>query len=111
MSNVTPFEFEGQNIRIIDRDGEPWWALVDVCRGTGHSNPSMAAKILDDDEKYTLSLAEGVEKVAGTGVQQLMIISEPGLYKLLARSDKPEAKRFDRWNRHEVLPPIRKTGS
>jgi prophage antirepressor-like protein len=47
---------------------------------------------------------------SGRGMAQAILISEPGLYKLIAKSDKPQAKAFDRWVRHEVLPAIAKTG-
>lgn len=109
MSNELALTFEAMQVRMVIIDGAPWWVLVDVCHILEHSNPSMAAKALDDDEKMTLSIVEGQ---GGPGIAPTnTIISEPGLYKLLQRSNKPQAKRFDRWNRHEVLPEIRKTGS
>lgn len=111
MSNIIPFQFEGHAIRIIDRNGEPWFVLSDVCRALNHSNPSQAVKLLDSDERDTLDASSGIEMVAGPNVQQLTIVSEAGLYRLLSRSTLPAAKRFDRWVRHEVLPSIRKTGS
>lgn len=92
--------FEGQAVRLIDRDGVPWWILADVCRALDIGNPSDVAKRLDSDERDTLDSIEGPT-----------IISEPGLYKVIMKSRKPVAKRFDRWVRHEVLPTIRKTGS
>lgn len=101
------FRFEGMPVRLVMREGDPWFIAADVCRILGLNNVSMALRILDEDEKHTLSSVEGI----GDGrAQSLNIISEPGLYKLMGRSRKPEAKRFDRWVRHEVLPAIRKTG-
>lgn len=101
--------FEGKAVRTVGAfttkagiEAEMGWVLVDVCKATLHSNPSMITKTLDPDEWGTLRISEG-------GPEQV-IVTEPGLYKLLARSRKPEAKRFDRWVRHEVLPTIRKTG-
>jgi prophage antirepressor-like protein len=98
------FFFETQEVRITDRNGEPWWVLVDVCGVLEIGNSSDVARRLDEDEK-------GVDTIDTLGGPQgLVIINEPGLYKLIATSRKPEAKRFDRWVRHEVLPTIRRTG-
>jgi len=105
--SLIPYNFDGQPVRTITRDGEPWFVLADVCRVLEISNPSQAATRLDDDEKYTLTQNEGI---AGPQVQSLTVISEPGLYRLLMRSDKPQAKPFQKWVNAEVLPSIRKTG-
>ena len=104
MSAVVPFNFEGAPVRIITRDDCPWFVLADVCQVLGLANPRDAAARLDDDEKGV-----GIADTLG-GAQQATIISEPGLYRLMVRSRKPAARRFDRWVRHEVLPSIRRTG-
>ena len=92
------------DVRVIDRGSEPWFVLADVCRVLEIANPRNVAARLDDDEK-------GVHQVDTLGgPQNVTIISEPGLYAVVQRSDKPAARRFDRWVRHEVLPAIRKTG-
>ena len=65
-NDVTPFEFEGHTVRVIDRNGLPWWFLVDVCRVLGLSNPSKVASRLDDDEKHTRNQSEG-DKINGLG--------------------------------------------
>ena len=91
-------------LRIIERDGESWFVAKDVVAGLGLSNPAESLKVLDDDEKSTHTL-----NTPG-GPQSLTVISEPGFYKLVGRSRKPAARRFDRWVRHEVLPQIRQTG-
>jgi len=106
MSNELALTFEAMQVRVVLRDGEPWWVLADVCAVLEVANPSNVAARLDDDEKSTLDIVEGAQ-----GGPPRTIISEPGLYKLLQTSRKPQAKRFDRWNRHEVLPSIRKTGT
>ena len=91
-------------VRMIEICGEPWWVASDVCGAIGVAHTATALRKLDADEK-------GVHPMHTPGGQQEMsIISEPGLYKLIFRSDKPVARRFDRWVRHEVLPSIRKTG-
>lgn len=103
--------FEGKKVRTVGQfktkdgtDAEMGWVLADVCKAIEHTNPTKASVILDEDEKgLTIGYTLG-------GDQEITVITEPGLYKLLARSRKPEAKRFDRWVRHEVLPTIRKTG-
>lgn len=103
--------FEGTSVRTVGAfttkagtKAEMGWVLADVCKAIEHTNPTKAAATLDEDEKgLTIGYTLG-------GDQEITVITEPGLYKLLARSRKPEAKRFDRWVRHEVLPTIRKTG-
>lgn len=105
MSEMIPLAFEGVEVRAEDRDGSAWFVGADVCRALGIRHVATAMKRLDPDEK-------GVAKNHTLGgLQDLTVISEAGVYKLLARSSKPEAKRFDRWVRHEVLPTLRRTGS
>lgn len=104
MSLPALLRFETHEIRLIEIDGAPWWVLSDVCAVLEIDNPWNVATRLDDDEKGLHSM-----DTLG-GPQELTIVSEPGLYKLLMTSRKPVAKRFDRWVRHEVLPEIRRTG-
>lgn len=94
------------DIRVLEIDGEPWWVLVDVCRVLGIANPRNVAARMDGDEKNTVHLADG-----NRGNPDITIVNEPGLYKVILRSDKPIAKPFMRWVTHEVIPSIRKTGS
>lgn len=97
------FNFNGNNIRVIDKDGQPWWIAKDVCEILGLDAAS-GARGLDDDEK-------GLHNVqTHGGEQQMAVVNEPGLYSLVLRSRKPEAKAFKRWITHEVLPAIRKHG-
>lgn len=102
MSTLIPFDFEDQAVRILMRDGEPWFVAVDICRVLELSNPTEAVKRLDEDE-VTLSQIEGSHR-------QTNIVSESGLYALVIRSDKPAAKRFRKWITAEVLPAIRRDG-
>lgn len=104
MSEVGQFQFGGRQVRVIDRDGEPWWVARDVCDVLEIENVTRALAGLDDDEKGLHSV-----KTPG-GPQSMAVVSEPGLYALVGRSRKPEARAFDRWVRHEVLPSIRLTG-
>ena len=98
------FNYNGAEVRTTEHDGEIWFVAKDVCDILGLRNARKAVKPLDDDEKgVTKSYTLG-------GMQDITIISESGLYALVFRSNKPEAKEFSRWVRHEVLPQIRKTG-
>lgn len=99
-------EFENENfgsIRVTrNDDGEPLFVAKDILDTLGLDRTAM--RKLDDDEK-------GVDTVhTPGGDQQVSIVSEPGFYKLVMRSRKPEAKAFQRWVTHEVLPSIRKRG-
>jgi len=101
------FDFNGSNIStIIDGGGDPWWIAKEVCDVLGLTNPTEALRSLDDDEKNTLRITEGIQ-----GNPNKAIISESGLYSLILRSRKPEAKAFKKWITSEVLPTIRKTGA
>lgn len=89
---------------IVDEEtGEPWFVAKDVCDAL--SIDKTAASRLDDDEKGLRS----TQTLGGS--QQVLFVSEPGLYTLVLKSRKPEAKAFRRWVTHEVLPAIRRTGS
>ncbi|WP_322170244.1 BRO family protein [Acutalibacter caecimuris] len=104
MNNLQSFAYGEAAVRVIDLEGEPWWILADVCRVLEHSNSRMVADRLDEDEKgVSLIYTPG-------GPQNMTVINEPGLYSVILRSDKPQARDFKRWITHEVLPAIRKTG-
>lgn len=110
--NLIPFTFDTKPVRVLDRDGEPWWVLVDVCGVLEIGNPSQAATRLDDDERDTLTTNDGAENCGFSGPGAMpTIISESGLWSLVLTSRKPEAKRFKKWLTAEVIPAIRKTGS
>ena len=99
------FDFNEHAVRVIMQDGEPWWVAKDVCEILEISKYRDAITKLDDDERCPVK----VDTLNGT--QEMTAISESGLYTLIIRSNKPEAKKFRRWVTHEVLPSIRKTGS
>ena len=92
-------------VRIIEKDGEPWFVAKDVCNVLELANPRSSMALLDEDERGVHSMDTPSAK------QEMAIISEAGLYSLILRSRKPEAKAFKRWVTHEVLPSIRKTGA
>ena len=113
-SQLSTFNFESNSIRTLAINNEPWFVAVDICRALNLSSPSMAIANLDDDEKYTLSLTEGIEGI-GKQVQELNLVSESGMYTLILRCRDAVKKgsvphRFRKWVTSEVLPTIRKTG-
>lgn len=109
-NEIRKFDFRGASLRTLtDEAGEPWFVAKDACDILGMSNPSMAVTALDKDEVAQIDPKDylGSENRSNQAVN---IVSEPGLYKLIMRSRKPEAKEFQRWVTHEVLPQIRRTG-
>lgn len=98
------FNYQQNQVRTIVKNDEVWFIAKDVCEVLDIGNPSQALTRLDDDEKNTIILNEGI------GNPEKAIVNEPGLYTLILGSRKPEAKQFKRWVTHEVLPTIRKTG-
>jgi anti-repressor protein len=108
MSNeIQQFDFKGAALRTLtDENGEPWFVLKDCMSILDLGNPTETVKMFDDDEFSTTEVIDSIGRR-----QQAYIISEPGLYRLVMRSRKPEAKEFQRWVTHEVLPSIRKHGA
>jgi anti-repressor protein len=102
MTDLSIYTYEGNEVRTVQIDGETWWVLKDVCDVLGLTNPTVVASRLDEDEVTKLDL--------GSLSGEAIIINESGLYNVIIRSDKPEAKPFRRWVTHEVLPAIRKHG-
>ena len=105
-NEIQQFDFKGASLRTLtDEAGEPWFVLKDCMSILDLGNPTETVKMFDEDE---FSTAEVIDSIGRR--QQAYIISEPGLYRLVMRSRKPEAREFQRWVTHEVLPQIRKTG-
>ncbi len=105
MNALKVFSYNGAQVRTVEQNGEPWWVLKDVCEVLGLDSPHKVAERLDEDEKGRNSIP-----TLG-GAQEMTIISESGLYNVILRSDKPEAKPFRKWVTAEVLPAIRRNGS
>lgn len=99
------FSFESNEVRVIDRNGDPWFVASDVCKALDYAHVPHAMRMLDGDEKDV--------QIVDTpgGPQQNSIINESGLYSLILRSRKPEARRFKKWVTSEVLPAIRQAGA
>ena len=88
----------------LDEDGNSWFVAKDVCATVGIGSHRDALTRLDDDERGSVL----VDTLGGK--QEMATVNESGLYSLILRSRKPEAKAFRRWVTHEVIPSIRKTG-
>ena len=109
MNEIMPFMFGESVVRVItDENGEPWFVAKDVCRVLGLENNRDAVSSLDEDEKITVANPDGNPR-AGIP-HRYVVISESGLYALVFRSRKPQARDFSRWVRKEILPALRKTG-
>jgi len=101
-------DFQGNDVRITDREGNPWFVARDVCNVL-ELDPT-AVRRLDDDEKMNLRFPQLQTSGRGGDTGKRIIINESGLYSLILRSRKPQAKEFKRWITYQVLPAIRKTG-
>jgi prophage antirepressor-like protein len=107
---IEPFDFNGNPIRIVIIDGDPWFVNIDVCAPLGIERPADAVRRLDEDEYRQVDATTVSGRTPGFGPQAFTVVSESGLYSLVLGSRKPEAKAFKRWVTGEVLPQIRRTG-
>lgn len=103
--NIQKFQFETLPLNVIDKAGEPWFIAKEVCEILEISNTSKAVDGLDEDELTKSYIIDSLGRN-----QEVLIISESGLYTLIIRSNKPKAKEFRKWVTGVVLPSIRKTG-
>lgn len=105
--NIEKFTYDtGAEIRTVLQDGDPWFVLADLCAALGIENSRNVTARLDDDMVITVRLADG-----NRGNPNVTVVNEAGLYDVILRSDKPQAKPFRRWITTEVLPSIRRTGA
>jgi len=105
MNELVNFDFSGKGVRVVTINGEPWWIARDVCDILDIGNITDTMNRLDSDEKLTSILPMSGQN------REVYLINESGLYSLILRSNKPEAKVFRKWVTSVVLPEIRKTGS
>ena len=105
MNEIQIFNYNSNEVRTIQRDGEPWFVLRDVCNVLGLGTPARVAERLDPDEVSQTHITDSLGRQ-----QETTIINESGLYNVILRSDKPEAKPFRKWVTSEVLPTIRRHG-
>ena len=102
MNQIVPFTYEGTSVRTVTtEDGTPWFIAKDVCDILELTNTTVALEGLEEDERAKYYL--GRQGSAN-------VVNEAGLYSLIFKSRKPEAKAFKRWVTHEVLPQIRQHG-
>ena len=105
MNNLQIFNYNGNEVRTIQKDGEPWWVLKDVCTVLDLTDTNKTAERLDADELTRIKFVTGGQN------REMLCINESGLYNVILRSDKPEAKPFRKWVTSEVLPSIRRHGA
>ena len=105
MNEIQIFNYNSVEVRTIQNDGEPWFVLRDVCNVLGLGTPARVAERLDPDEVSQTHITDSMGRQ-----QEMTIINESGLYNVILRSDKPEAKPFRKWVTSEVLPTIRRHG-
>lgn len=105
MNELQIFNYNGNEVRTVQIDGEPWWVLKDVCGVLDIEQPTRVAERLEEDEVSQTHVIDSLGRKQNT-----YIINESGLYNVILRSDKPQAKPFRKWVTNEVLPSIRKTG-
>lgn len=104
MDKLQVFGFEGKDVRIVDRDGNPWFIARDVADILGYSDTQAMTRRIDEEDRNTCT-----DNSSGQG-RSISIINESGLYCSILGSKKEEASRFKRWVTSEVLPSIRKNG-
>ncbi|MGN6422940.1 MAG: BRO-N domain-containing protein [Asticcacaulis sp.] len=103
------------NIRTTLIDGEPWFVAMDVMEAlalrANRGTNSVIYNLPDIDKKVVLRISLHPNEAKRPGNPRLTLISEPAVYRLITKSDRPEAKVFQDWLFREVLPSIRKTGA
>ena len=102
--SIVQFSFENSSIRTLGDAISPLFVAADLAAILGYGSTKDATRILDDDEKKTVSI------VTNGGKQAMTAVTESGLYAMILKSRRPEAKRFRKWVTSEVLPAIRKNG-
>ncbi|MEF2919620.1 MAG: phage antirepressor [Acutalibacteraceae bacterium] len=105
MNNLTVWNYSNSEVRTVSINNEPWWVLADVCKILEITRGSKVAERLEEDEVRQTSITDSIGRQQNT-----YIVNESGLYSVILRSDKPQAKPFRKWVTSEVLPSIRKHG-
>ena len=106
-NNIQIFESKDfGSVRVIQKDTHPWWVLKDICKALKLTTPSCVAERLDEDEVRLAHITDSIGRK-----QKTIIVNESGLYAVILRSDKPNAKAFRKWITQDVLPSIRKFGA
>ena len=105
-NKIQVWNYESSEIRTVQVNGEPWFVLADVCKVLEIARGTKVAERLEEDEVRQTSITDSLGRQ-----QKAYIINESGLYDVILRSDKPQAKPFRKWVTSEVLPSIRKHGA
>jgi prophage antirepressor-like protein len=110
-NQITPFTYEDRAVRTVKINDEPWFIAKDVCDILGLENPTVALRNFPQNEFFALSSTEAKMIGFDHATAGINIVNEPGLYRLIFQSRKPEAEKFKTWVFSEVLPQIRQTGA
>ena len=104
-NDIQIFNYNSNEVRTVQQNGEPWFVLKDICDILGLTDTNKISTRLDPDELTRIRFVSGGQN------REMLCINESGLYNVILRSDKPEAKPFRKWVTSEVLPSIRKHGA
>lgn len=103
--NLVPFNYNQKEVRVVtDEGGNPWWVAKDVCDILGYTNHNVTIN------QHCKGVTNRYPLQTPGGLQDVRIINEPDLYRLIIKSTLPAAQEFEKWVFDEVLPTIRKTG-
>lgn len=108
LTMLNKFNFKGRDVTVVEIDGEPWFVAHEAIHILGISKgreESAYRRLAEDEYRYA-----DRKSVAKRGGRPIRLVTESGLYKLILRSDKPDAREFQDWVTREVLPAIRRTG-
>lgn len=105
MTDIELFTYDDHDVRVVTINDEPWWVVKDICDVLEIADASQAASRLDEADRCQALVSSGGQR------RHMNVVNEAGLYDLLLRSEKPEARPFQRWLTHDVVPQIRRTGS
>ena len=108
MADLQIFDYKGKEVRTVEKNGTIWWVLKDIC-GVLDMDTSQIGKVaqrIDEDERNQITVTDKLGRE-----QNMYVVNESGLYSVILRSDKEEAKPFRKWVTSEVLPSIRKHGA
>ena len=127
MNDLVEFNFEGNEVRVVNHKDQEWFIADDIAKAIGHSNTTMMVKNVNDKYKTVVNVcdlsnshiplknpyitSQSKKRSRARDTQDMTIISEPGVWQILARSRLPKVEKFQDWLFEEVLPSIRKTGS
>ncbi len=104
-TTIMPFQFQSNEVRVVTDDhGEPWFVAFDICSALGITDVSDAVRRIPEAHRDQTPIRSGHQR------RNMLTVDEPGLYRLILRSDKPAAEPFMEWVTANVLPSIRKTG-